>query len=114
MTEYKHLNVSLLESYIDTLGTSVVLQMLDLYIKQSEIYLQDISNAINVNEPLAWQKNCHKMKGAAGSVGLIQVHEKLVLIEKSIEEKKEKKAFVAELYLLNKAGIACLGHWLKN
>ncbi len=107
------LNINLLDSYKDTLGINVVLQMLDLYIQQSEIYLQDIENAINLDEQAAWQKSCHKMKGAAASVGLLRVHEKIVLIEKSLDVQEQKKTFLAELKLLNQLGIESIKNWLE-
>lgn len=113
MTENKQLNIILLDSYLETLGVSVLLKMLDLYIKQSEIYLRDIEKVISLDNHELWQKSCHKMKGAAGSTGLLDVHKKLVVMERSLSSIEQKKAYLAELELLNKTGIDNLKIWLN-
>ena len=65
-----HLDLDLLQGYIDNLGKAVVEQMLQLYISQSAIYIDDIRSNVSDDKQKLWQESCHKMKGAAGSVGL--------------------------------------------
>ena len=84
------LDVQLLADYIDNLGKDIVQQMLDLYIQQSDVYLQDIEQAITDESQTLWQDYCHKMKGATGSVGLVGVHALLVSCEKSTESWAKK------------------------
>ncbi len=114
MSENTHLDVALLEGYLDNLGQSVVQQMLDLYLGQSVIYIDDISKNLSVELQREWQESCHKMKGAAGSVGLLQVHKKLVEIEKSEASSDAKKTMVDELKQLNENATDAFFSWLSK
>jgi HPt (histidine-containing phosphotransfer) domain-containing protein len=114
MAEVNQLDVSLLQGYLDNLGESVVRQMLDLYIQQSKIYLVDIEDNISVDEQISWQDACHKMKGAAGSVGLLTVHKTLVEIEKSTALSDEKAANVKALAISNNSAISAFKNWLLD
>ena len=108
------LDTELLAGYIDNLGKDIVQQMLDLYVQQSVIYLKDIEQAIIEQSQTLWQDYCHKMKGAAGSVGLISVHGKLVAIEKSTDSWERKQQIFEELTDKNNALINCFIKWLSE
>lgn len=110
----KQLDSELLVGYIDNLGTEVVRQMLALYIEQSRVYLDNIANAIAKEEQADWQESCHKMKGAAGSVGLITVHKQLVNIEKSTESWSCKTEELARLTNENQSSIDAFETWLNS
>ncbi len=114
MSEIKQLDLSLLIGYLDNLGKDIVQQMLDLYIQQSEIYLIDIKASISTQSQSAWQDACHKMKGAAGSVGLLIVHKNLVDIEKSTVLADEKSVYVQELINSNNIAIKTFKKWMLN
>jgi HPt (histidine-containing phosphotransfer) domain-containing protein len=88
--------------------------MITLYQQQSSIYLQDISGAVEVNSQPLWQEHCHKMKGAAGSVGLITLHAMLVEIEKSTASTADKKQYLAKLVQENKVAIQVFYDWLAK
>jgi len=109
-----HLDLDLLQGYIDNLGKSVVEQMLQLYISQSAIYIEDIGSHFTEEQQNLWQESCHKMKGAAGSVGLLLVHKKLVSIEKSIEPEDLKQLHLSELKELNIQGYNEFQEWLSK
>jgi HPt (histidine-containing phosphotransfer) domain-containing protein len=112
VSEINQLDLSLLQGYLDNLGNNVVQQMLDLYIQQSKIYLIDIENNVSAEKQVAWQDSCHKMKGAAGSVGLLIVYNTLVEIEKSTILADEKMVYVKELVALNNNAISAFREWL--
>jgi HPt (histidine-containing phosphotransfer) domain-containing protein len=112
VSNINQLDTDLLSGYVDNLGKDIVQQMLDLYIQQSVVYLQDIQQAINECSQSLWQEHCHKMKGAAGSVGLTSVHGKLVSIEKSTDSWEIKQNFSNELVELNKSAIEHFTQWL--
>lgn len=99
------LNEPLLKDYMDNIGGTVVQKMLELYIQQSTSYLADIAKALANEEQELWHENCHKMKGAAASVGLKTVHEKLAAIEKSNGDFAVKQAYLAEIEVLNNESI---------
>jgi HPt (histidine-containing phosphotransfer) domain-containing protein len=109
-----HLDLDLLQGYIDNLGKSIVQQMLELYIGQSAIYLKDIAETVTTDKQKFWQESCHKMKGAAGSVGLLLVHKKLALIEKSEDLEEIKKTHLEELNELNTNAYNEFSEWLAK
>lgn len=106
------LDGELLQGYLDNLGKGIVQKMLDLYQQQSAIYLEEIEKAISAQSQTLWQEKCHKMKGAAGSTGLVDVHSKLVAIEKSVDNWSEKSQDLSELIKLNRTALASFNEWL--
>jgi HPt (histidine-containing phosphotransfer) domain-containing protein len=105
------LDETLLLGYFDSLGGDIVDQMIVLYEQQSKIYLEEIRQAIEINTQVSWQESCHKMKGAAGSVGLKELHSFLVSIEKSTADMTEKKVFLTQLSALNTQGVFAFKAW---
>lgn len=114
MNQTTHLDLDLLQGYIDNLGTSIVEQMLELYINQSAIYLAEIAGTVASDKQNLWQESCHKMKGAAGSVGLLLVHKKLAVIEKSNEVESSKLLHLTELNELNTTAYNEFSEWLSK
>ena len=112
MSEENLLDKELLTGYLDNLGRDLVRQMLDLYVAQSETYLNEIHAALQADSQELWQERCHKMKGAAGSAGFVQVHAKLVAIEKSTEAQAVKQDYLEDLLALNQETIAAFNAWL--
>ena len=112
MSEENLLDKELLTGYLDNLGSDLVRQMLELYVAQSETYLNEIHAALQADSQELWQERCHKMKGAAGSAGFVQVHAKLVVIEKSGEGQAAKKQHLDDLQALNQQTIAAFNAWL--
>lgn len=110
----QQLNIDLLDSYLETLGTDILLEMLELYIQQSATYLDNIDSARQQQSQQLWQDHCHKMKGATASVGLLGVHTKLVSIEKLNGMWLEKIDHVKELIGLNNQGISAFKIWLAT
>ncbi len=108
------LDEELLTGYISTLGVNIVEQMITLYQQQSSIYLQDISDAVETDSQSLWQEHCHKMKGAAGSVGLITLHAMLVKIEKSTASMADKKQFLIKLEQENSIALQAFYDWLAK
>ena len=108
------LDEELLANYINNIGKDVVVKMVDLYKQQSKIYLNDINNAIVLQSTFLWIEHCHKMKGAAGSVGLKALHTYLETIEESEVLNEEKSLMLVELTELNDLGIAALNIWLNT
>lgn len=108
------LDTELLEGYLDNLGANVVQQMLDLYVQQSQIYIDDINSSVAQESQQLWQEYCHKMKGATGSVGLLTLHTKLVACEKSVVNWQEKAVLVTEIKELNQQSIDNFNQWLSE
>lgn len=113
MTAIQHLNVALLNGYLEVLDKAVLQQMQNLYVQQSKVYLDEIDVAITERNQAMWQEKCHKMKGSAASAGLSQVYEKLVLIEKSLENWPAKAIELEALKLLNQQALDAFKQWLS-
>jgi len=108
------LDYDLLEGYLQSLGIDIVIKMFALYNQQVVIYLVDIEKSLQCNSAELWQEYCHKMKGAAGSVGLKSVHARLVLMEKTTANKTEKAQQLAELKDHNQQALANFNAWLEK
>jgi len=112
--ELTQLDTELLDGYVQSLGVDVVKQMLALYSQQVIIYLDDIeSSLVSASEQL-WQEHCHKMKGAAGSVGLLTLHARLKLMEKMTADNRDKALQLEELKIHNQQAIAEFNDWLEH
>jgi HPt (histidine-containing phosphotransfer) domain-containing protein len=108
------LDQELLEDYVQSLGVEVIKKMLALYHQQVAIYLIDIEKSLHSNSAELWQEHCHKMKGAAGSIGLKSVHAQLALMEKTSADITEKAHQLAELKDHNKQSLADFTTWLEQ
>ena len=109
-----YLDLELLEDYLARLGKTIVEQMFTLYCQQAEIYLSEIKQAQLSHSLADWQSCCHKMKGAAASVGMIQLYGKLKAVEKSDAVKDEKAVFLSQLQRLNDQAVDAFKTWLAS
>jgi len=106
------LDKELLEGYVQSLGVDVVKQMFTLYSQQVTIYLDDIESSLVNDSAQLWQEHCHKMKGAAGSVGLKALHARLKLMERTTADASDKVRQLADLKTHNKQAITDFSDWL--
>ncbi|GAA5138205.1 Hpt domain-containing protein [Thalassotalea piscium] len=114
MDSNEHLDITLLESYLDSLTVDIVQKMLEMYIQQSSIYLEEIASSITNQSQSDWQNSCHKMKGASASIGFLLVHKQLVTLEKSEEQWSVKNGLIAQLITLNEQAIKAFQKWLDT
>lgn len=112
--ELVQLNYDLLNDYIQSLGVEVVNKMIALYREQVVIYLVDIERALQCHDAGLWQEHCHKMKGAAGSIGLKSLHAQLVIMEKTTADITEKAQLLVELKVHNKQALTNVNAWLEQ
>lgn len=108
------LDHDLLDGYIESLGVTIVNKMFSLYCQQVALYLVDIEKALECDNPELWQEHCHKMKGAAGSVGLKSVHALLVIMEKTSADKTGKAQQLAELSNHHQQALVNFNAWLEK
>lgn len=108
------LNDDLLKDYVQSLGVEVVHKMIDLYRDQVIIYLADIESSLECDDTVLWQQYCHKMKGAAGSIGLKSLHLQLALMEKTTENKTKKAQQLVELKSHNNQALAKVDAWFVD
>ena len=108
------LNYDLLNDYAQGLGIEVVNKMIALYCEQVVIYLVEIEKSLQSDETSLWQEHCHKMKGAAGSIGLQSLHAQLALMEKSTVSVAEKAQQLVELKEHNTQALNDINAWLKQ
>ncbi|WP_246058468.1 Hpt domain-containing protein [Litorilituus lipolyticus] len=106
------LDIALLQGYIDSLGKNIVEQMFALYQQQAQVYLADIEKAQGEDAKESWQEHCHKMKGASASVGLLQLHKKLVVLEKTSASQVEKAELLTQLKEENALALQAFEEWL--
>lgn len=109
-----YLDLELLEGYLDSLGKTIVEQMFALYCQQVEIYLNDIESAQLKDSLSCWEEHCHKMKGAAATVGMHTLHRQLKLLEKTDAAKEKKAVSLKALRLSNEQAILAFKNWLES
>lgn len=114
MTAQTGIDQALIQGYLDNLGTATVGKMLDLYIQQSAIYINEINTAVANQSQEQWQDRCHKMKGAAASVGLVDVHKHMASIEKSTVDWSEKEVLMKKTASLNNEAVDSFKQWLAS
>lgn len=112
--ELIELDVDLLNEYAQSLGYPIVKKMFSLYEQQVMIYLQEIEESLCSGNVKLWQDRCHKMKGAAGSVGLKALYTRLKNMEKTNANKEGRAQQLAELNMHNKQAMAEFMHWLAS
>lgn len=108
------LNYGLLDDYRQSLGIDIVKKMLDLYSQQVVFYLVGIEKSLQCDSAELWQEHCHKMKGAAGSIGLKSLHARLALMEKTTADITEKAQQLVELKEHNQQAFANVNAWLEK
>ncbi len=109
-----YLDLVLLEHYLSSLGKVVVEQMFDLYCQQVTLYVADIEKASADMCITKWRQHCHKMKGAAGSVGLTVLSETLKKLETiDVLELNDAKITI-DLKRQNDQSIAAFKSWLQS
>jgi HPt (histidine-containing phosphotransfer) domain-containing protein len=109
-----YLDLTLLEHYVDTVGKSIVQQMFDLYCQQVVIYITDIENAVTNQSIVDWRQHCHKMKGAAGSVGMFTLSETLKRLEKMNVSQLNNITVINDLKIQNEHSVTVFKHWLSS
>ncbi len=112
--ELIQLDNELLEGYVQSLGGVIVKKMFTLYSQQVAIYLDNIESSLLCDDAQLWQEHCHKMKGAAGSVGLKALHSRLKLMEKTTAGTSDKTYQLVELKNHNKQAMADLNNWVEQ
>ncbi len=108
------LDVVLLNDYLSRLGIDIIVNMYALYIRQSAIYLKDIEKALELKDSVLWQEHCHKMKGAASSVGLKSLYFLLSSIEETNETMEERELMYKNLVIKNNNDSLLLQKWIKQ
>tara|TARA_R110000744_G_scaffold292413_1_gene402943 strand:+ start:490 stop:837 length:348 start_codon:yes stop_codon:yes gene_type:complete len=114
MATNQQLDLTLINGYLEVLDINVIQQMLDLYIQQSALYIKAIETAVVDADKNSWQEQCHKMKGSAASAGLCQVHQQLIILEKSSDDWQTKAEQLRALAVLNQAAIETFQQWLAG
>jgi len=114
MSDFKEIDQELLNGYLQSLGRDVLAKMLELYVRQSTTYIENIQHALTSQSQESWEEACHKMKGAAGSVGLIEAHAQLASLEKSTQNWDEKAQAFQSLQVCNQNSIAKFNLWLTQ
>lgn len=112
--EVTQLDHDLLDGYMHSVGIEVVKKMFTLYAQQAAIYLVDIEKSLLSGSTQLWQEHCHKMKGAAGSVGFKALHARLTLMEKTTASNVEKAQQLAELKTHNQQAMVDFNYWLER
>jgi len=108
------LDVELLNDYLERLGIDIIKKMYVLYHQQATIYLDDIQRALSIKDNGLWQEHCHKMKGAASSVGLKSLYSMLAIMEKTNESMDKREEMLEKLKIKNKKDSLTFQAWVEQ
>lgn len=108
------LETEIINQYKDVLGAEVFQQTIDLYIEQSDIYINKLQQAISNSSYEAWQESCHILKSASGNTGLKCMFAKVNELEYSQQSFNELNIEVEALKVLNQQSISAIKKWLAQ
>jgi HPt (histidine-containing phosphotransfer) domain-containing protein len=114
MNQENLLDLALLEGYSTNMGNDILAKMLALYQQQAKVYIAEIAQSLQQQDALLWQEKCHKLKGAAGSVGLKQVFALARDMEKTSADWPAKQQQYHQLCELNPISEQAFEQWLKS
>ncbi|WP_298442276.1 Hpt domain-containing protein [uncultured Ferrimonas sp.] len=70
---YEQLDTVTLDQYCDAIGAAVLMKSVTLFEQMAPEYLNTVASAIAADDKKAITSEAHKLKGAAGSVGLKRI-----------------------------------------
>ncbi|MFT5110805.1 MAG: two-component system sensor histidine kinase TorS [Parasphingorhabdus sp.] len=106
------LDRSSLERDHDILGTSAIQEIVDLYLQSSKKCLQDYTLAFSITDHKQAAAAAHRVKSAAGSIGLDQLHNLSARLEQSHNQTELiENSDQLLLELIEKSTNALLVHW---
>ena len=59
----------------DDCGTELVVELVDLFLQDSDIRIERLKKAVNRKEPLAVEREAHGLKGSAANIGATEIAE---------------------------------------
>ncbi|KXO14045.1 Aerobic respiration control sensor protein arcB [Moritella sp. JT01] len=71
----EYLDIDLLQQYLDTLGKEILLQSVCLFEQTMPHYLAILNSNLTARDQDAIVDEAHKIKGAAGSIGLVRIQQ---------------------------------------
>ncbi len=99
---------SVLGSDLQVLGAAQVKQLISLFGESASKTLVMLHQAIAANDLPEVAKQAHTLKGAAGTMGLMQLHQLCLVFEKSAQEGSIAELDVAPLQQVFDASVAAL------
>lgn len=108
------LELEIITQYKDVLGAEIFQQTVDLYVEQSDKYINKLEQAISDSSYDAWQDSCHILKSASGNTGLKCVFAKVSELEYSKRSFTEFTIEVEALKVLNQQSISAIKKWLAQ
>jgi len=83
MADDAFIDAAIIQQLRNDIGESACCQILTSFIEETQIHLQHIKQAIAQASVEDLQSIAHALKGAAGMIGAVQLHEKLQVLEQT-------------------------------
>ncbi|ART80234.1 aerobic respiration two-component sensor histidine kinase ArcB [Oceanisphaera avium] len=112
----KVLDCVFLNDYVDTVGARILLSSVDMLDTMASDYLQKLNDFVSAKQQTEIVEEAHKIKGAAGSVGLKRIQQLAQLIQTPEQENwwQTMPNWTAELNHHLPSDLATLRHWLEQ
>lgn len=110
------LNLDALQQYFDLVGPETLLKSADMFEQVMPIYIDNLGRFLAEKEEEAIRDEAHKIKGAAGSLGLSQVQNiaKQLQSAESPAWQENVQTWVDEIKNLWQTDLNALRDWVKN
>lgn len=110
------LDLDLLQMLVDTIGHEMVRTSVKVFQESMPVYLDDLQISLSANEKDEVCSHAHKIKGAAGSVGLDRVQKIANRIQQGDHPTwwENVHDWVEELLLADEQDVAKLNDWLSQ
>ncbi|WP_185962620.1 Hpt domain-containing protein [Thalassomonas sp. M1454] len=108
------LDLEIAGQYKDVLGIEVFSETVDLYVEQSQLYIDKLKQAVAEQNYANWQESCHILKSASGNTGLKQVFNQVKELEYSKDDFAVLSVALEKLESLNKESIQAIKKWLTQ
>ncbi|CCQ10717.1 Aerobic respiration control sensor protein arcB [Pseudoalteromonas luteoviolacea B = ATCC 29581] len=94
-----HLDLETISDFVSSMGIQAFKRSTELFARLNPKYCQELKDALSKNDTQEYASVAHKMKGAAGSVGLlqVQVQAKQMELRASSETEDTLNAWIKEL-----------------
>lgn len=94
-----HLDLETISDFVASMGVTAFQRSTELYGRLGPKYCEELREALNADDREEYGSVAHKMKGAAGSVGLlkVQLHAKKMELESSTAQQMELEVWIEEL-----------------
>ncbi|QIZ75444.1 Hpt domain-containing protein [Ferrimonas lipolytica] len=116
LSQYEQLDTVILDQYCDAIGAELLMKSVVMFEEMGPQYIGAVATAINADKKEAIISEAHKLKGAAGSIGLKRIQQLSERIQCGDEPEWESQfsEWFAQINLHYDADVSLLKQYLAG